>query len=134
MHRQFDRSFDSLSALYEFAEKALMAHDIGEAVRFPIHLAMEELFTNMVKYHPDGDLEIGVDLDVEDGLVTVTLTESGVDEFDVTRPREIDTKASLEARRPGGLGLFLIQHIVDTLEYDYRDKRSTVVFTKRSGN
>jgi len=133
MYKDFARDFDSLTAIYEFTENILAANEIGEAVRFPIHLAMEELFTNMVKYNPDNHSDIGVDINVAAGKITVTLTESGVDEFDVTRPSDVDTSASLEERSPGGLGLYLLQNIVDKLEYNYHDRRSRVIFTKESG-
>jgi len=133
MHREFARSFDSLAAIYEFAEEVLAEHDIGDEVRFPVHLAMEELFTNMVKYNPGNDNEIGVDVDVNGGRVTVTLTEFDVDEFDVTRPQDVDIHATLDERSPGGLGLHLLQNIVDMLAYDYEDRRSRVIFTKESG-
>lgn len=133
MLRHFARDYDSLTAIYEFAETILADHEIGEAVRFPVHLAMEELFTNMVKYSPDSDGEIGVDIVVEGGAVTVTLTEDDVDEFDVTRPHDVDTSASLAERTPGGLGLHLLQNIVDKLEYEYDNRRSRVIFTKASG-
>ena len=133
MHRNFARDFDSLAAIYEFADEILAANRIGDAVRFPVHLAMEELFTNMVKYNSSGEDEIGVDVEVDAGTVTVTLTESDVDEFDVTKPRNIDTSTALQDRSPGGLGLHLLQNIVDKLEYDYEDRRSRVVFTKESG-
>jgi len=133
MQQDFARNFDSLAAIYEFAERILAEHDINEAVRFPVHLAMEELFTNMVKYNPGSDSDIGVDVDVAGGTVTVILTEFDVDEFDVTRPRDVDTDASLEDRTPGGLGLYLLQNIVDKLDYEYHDRRSRVIFTKESG-
>ncbi len=133
MHRDFARDYDSLTALYQFAEEILAASEIGEAIRFPVHLALEELFTNMVKYNPDTDGDIGVAVVVEGGTVTVTQTEDDVDEFDVTRARVIDTNAPLSERTPGGLGLHLLQNIVDELQYDYQDRRSSVVFTKRSG-
>ncbi|MGI9233671.1 MAG: ATP-binding protein [Woeseiaceae bacterium] len=133
MHRDFARDFDSLTALYQFAEDILAANEIAEAVRFPVHLALEELFTNMVKYNPDTAGDIAVDVVVDKGAVTVTLTEDDVDEFDVSRPRDVDTSASLADRTPGGLGLYLLQNLVDKLEYDYRDRRSSVVFTKESG-
>jgi len=132
MHRDFARDYDSLTALYQFAEEVLAASDIGEAIRFPVHLALEELFTNMVKYNPDTDGDIGVDVVAAGGTVTVTLTEDDVDEFDVTRAPDVDTGAPLSERTPGGLGLHLLKNIVDELEYDYQDRRSSVVFTKRS--
>lgn len=132
MHREFARNFESLAAVYEFAEEIMAANGIGEAVRFPIHLAMEELFTNMVKYNPDANGDIGIKVIVKSGAVTVTLSEDDVDKFDVTRPRDVDTSAPLADRTPGGLGLYLLQNIVDELEYDYHDRRSRVIFSKRS--
>ena len=133
MEKAFPRSFDSLAAIYEYAEEALAANELDDAVRFPVHLALEELFTNMVKYNPDGEGDIEVSVDASSIGVTVALTEYGVDEFDVTTPRDVDTEAPLDARTPGGLGLYLIQNLVDKLEYQYQDRRSRVIFTKESG-
>lgn len=133
MDKTFARNFDSLAAVYEFAEQLLAKHKIDEAVRFPVHLSIEELFTNMVKYNPDSESEIDIDIVVEGGLVTVTLTEDDVDEFDVTRPTNVNPGASLVERVPGGLGLYLLQNLVDSLEYCYEGRRSRVIFTKESG-
>ena len=41
-------------------------------------------------------------------------------------------KSTLEERKPGGLGLHLIQHMVDHLEYDYQSGRTKIRFTKES--
>ncbi|MFQ5610053.1 MAG: ATP-binding protein [Woeseiaceae bacterium] len=130
MRKSFDRNIEALVDVYEFAEGVLAANDIGDAVKFPIHLAMEELFVNMVRYHPESNEEIVLDVDASGGKVTVTMTDVDVEPFDVTRPSTPDTRASLEERTPGGLGLYLIQTMVDELEYDYADRRSTVRFTK----
>lgn len=130
MQKSFIRSIDALSEVYEFTEGVLAANDIGDAVKFPIHLAMEELFVNMVNYHPESSEDIILEVDAADGKVTVTMRDFDVDPFDVTSPSSPDTEASLEERTPGGLGLYLIQTMVDNLEYNYEDRRSTVRFTK----
>ena len=69
----------------------------------------------------------------KDGKVTVAMTDFDVDPFDVTVPRNIDTDLPLDERVPGGLGLHLVQQMVDNLEYEYRDRQSTIRFTKESG-
>ncbi len=69
-------------------------------------------------------------METSDKTVTVTIVDQDAAEFDVTRERHVDTSASLDQRKPGGLGLHLIQHMVDTLEYDYRDGRSKIRFSK----
>jgi anti-sigma regulatory factor (Ser/Thr protein kinase) len=132
MEKAFARSNDSLSAIYEFAEGVLTANAVGDAACYSVHLALEELFVNMVKYNPDVVSDIDVDLTVVGGKVTVTLTEYGVPEFDVTAPRQVDTEAPLSERIPGGLGVYLIQNLADSLEYEYEDGLSRVIFTKKS--
>ena len=132
MQRAFARSNESLTALYEFAEDILEAGGVVDAARFAVHLALEELFVNMVKHNPDTKGDIDVEVTVED-QVTVTLTEYGAAEFDVTVPKKVDTNASLEERTPGGLGVYLIQNLTDSLNYEYSDGRNRVIFTKESG-
>ena len=135
MQRSFPRHLDALTPLYEFAEGMMEAHDIAEGIRFPVHLAMEELFVNMVKYNPGVSTDIEVDVALHDARrVRVSLIDDGGVEFDVTAARPVDINAPLEDRIPGGLGIHLIQNLVDTLEYEYQDGRGEVIFTKGSGN
>lgn len=135
MQRSFPRDLDSLTLLYEFAEEILEEHGIAESVRFPVHLAMEELFVNMVKYNPGVSTDIQVNATVNSSReVRVTLVDDGGVEFDVTAARPVNIDAPLEDRMPGGLGVYLIQNLVDTLEYEYHDGRGKVIFTKGSGN
>lgn len=131
--RSFARSLDSLESLYEFTENVLVAAAVADTAKPPVHLAMEELFVNMVKYNPVSAGDIRIEIDATGDIVRVTLTEFGVDPFDVTQPRNVDAGVPIEQRRPGGLGLHLVQNMVDTLEYEYDDGRSKVRFTKQSG-
>ena len=133
MQREFPRHLNSLARMYEFTEEIMKAHDLPDGVRFPVHLAMEELFVNMVHYNPTVTTAIEVGIDVED-RVTVSLVDNGGVEFDVTAKRDVDIDAPLEERTPGGLGIHLIQNLVDSLEYQYQDGRGEVIFTKRSEN
>ena len=128
--QSFTRSIDSVAGIYRFSEDVMAAADIDESVRFTVHLAMEELFVNLVSYNPGADREIQVDVEVANNGVVVTIVDHDAAEFDVTKERPVDTGASLRGRKPGGLGLHLIQHMVDTLEYDYRDGRSKIRFSK----
>ena len=134
MQKSFDRSIDSIADVYEFTEQVLAAGEVSDANRFPIHLAMEELFVNMVRYYPDNSNDIELDVSVEDGVVSVTLTDHDVDPFDVTQSREVNIDAPLAERTPGGLGLHLIQTMVDNLQYDWEDRRSIIKFTKGEEN
>ena len=133
MNKKFKRTFRSLEPIYELTEQFFSRESIDRAHLFPVSFAVEELFTNMVKYCPDNANDILVEVSADHGRVAVTLTDFDVDEFDVTAAREVDTSQPLDGRAPGGLGLHLVQQMVDGLEYEYRDRQSTVRFTKESG-
>ena len=128
--RPFRRSIESVAEIYRFSEDIMSAANTDESVRFPVHLAMEELFVNLVNYNPGAQRDILIEVEVANRGVAVTITDHDAAEFDVTKARTVDTAASLGERKPGGLGLHLVQHMVDTLEYDYRDGRSKIRFSK----
>lgn len=130
MHKKFVRSYDSLKAIYDFTEAFFEAEHVAESTRYPVHFAMEELFTNMVKYNPENHQDILLDVEKGESDVTVTITDFDVEAFDVTAKRRVDTESPLADRPVGGLGLHLIRHMVDTLNYHYADRQSRITFTK----
>jgi len=130
MQKKLNRSYDSLEEMYETTERFFLRENVEPSIRFPVHFVMEELFTNMVKYQPDNSNEILLAVETAGDGVSVSLTDYDVDAFDVTIDRDVDTDAPLAERTPGGLGLHLIHKMVDTLEYDYADRSSTITFTK----
>lgn len=133
MQKRFARNINALGDIYQFAEDVFASGAVQDEVRFPVHLALEELYVNMVEYYPDNDNDILLDVAVTDGKVAVTMTDFDVDPFDVTAPRKVDTELPLGERIPGGLGLHLVQQMVDNLEYEHHDRQSTIRFTKESG-
>ena len=130
MQTKLNRSYDSLEEMYDLTERFFLSKDVDPSIRFPVHFVMEELFTNMVKYQPDNSNDILLAVKEVGGSVSVSLTDFDVDDFDVTVDRNVNTEAPLDERTPGGLGLHLIHKMVDTLNYDYADRQSTVTFTK----
>lgn len=133
MQKKFTRSYDSLEKIFEFTERFLAARGVAQSLRFPVHFVLEELFTNMVKYNPGNTNDILLAVDANSEGVTVSITDYDVDAFDVTATRDVDVESSVNERKVGGLGLHLIQKMVDTLEYNHSNRQSTVTFTKGAG-
>jgi len=130
MQKKFTRSYDSLEEIFEFTERFFDTETITESVRFPVHFVMEELFTNMVKYNPGNSNDILLGIDKTDSSVTISITDYDVDPFDVTEERDVDIESPLTERKVGGLGLHLIKKMVDSLDYHYTDRQSTITFSK----
>lgn len=129
--RAFPPSFDALADLVAFSAAAFEQEGIDRRLLTVVDFALEELFTNVVKYGHTG-ADIRVELRAIPGGVEGCLTAEGVADFDVTRAPAADPHLTLDQRQPGGLGLQLTRQLVDSIEYEYQDtwRRSRVTFRK----
>ena len=134
-HGVFARSFDSLPSLVAFTADFFARQRVDASLLYPVDLALEELFTNMVKYSASGAPQVEVDIATVAGGVEVALTDYDVDRFDVTEAPEANVDLPIEQRRPGGLGLHLIRRMLDRVDYEYSEaeRKSRIRFRKTLG-
>ena len=116
----FGRSFDSIAALVAFTADAFAQLSIDARLLPTIDLAVEELFTNMVKYGAGSAAPVELRLTAIDGGAELAMTDRDVAPFDVTRAPDVDIDAPIAQRSPGGLGLHLLRRMADSLEYEYK--------------
>jgi len=127
----FKRSIHELQAIVAATDLFFAERRIDAALRMPVELSIEELFVNMVKYNRATNRDISLRLDWIGDAVEVSLTDYDVEPYDPRQVPEIDVDAPLAARRPGGMGLYLVSKMVDAIHYEYRNRESKVTFTKR---
>ena len=130
MNQKFERTFQSLEPIFEHTERFFSNESIDRSHLFPVSFAVEELFTNMVKYNADGAGDIGLCMRKSDGALVVSLTDYDADPFDVTKAPEVDVNAPVEERPIGGLGLHLVRKMVDRLEYTHSGRETRITFTR----
>jgi anti-sigma regulatory factor (Ser/Thr protein kinase) len=127
--RRFGRTLGSLESIFGFVAGFLEANGLPAAAAFELDLVIEELFTNMVKYHPLGASEIEIGLSRSGPDVVVVIRDSDVEPFDPTTAPPADLDRPLHERRAGGLGLHLVRRIARDLRYEHRDRCSTITVT-----
>ena len=129
---RFARRIDAVGAVFDFVGGEFARHGIDPSLRRPVELALEELFTNMVKYGRGGGAEVQLSLSPIPGGVEAILVDEGVEPFDPTAAPEVDVLRPLSERQPGGLGIHLVKQLVDSIGYEYRaDRReSRITFRK----
>jgi len=115
-------------AFGEFAQ----THGLPDGVRRSVNVALDELLANDISYGMEGREHgsLMVDVELDQGSVTVTITDNGP-EFDPFKQASPDTTLSIEDRPIGGLGIFLVQKLMDEVGYERRDDHNIVKLVKR---
>lgn len=104
---------------------------IASEVAYAVNLALDEILTNTISYgYADDELyqiKISVSLEAE-ALVIVIVDDSAA--FDLSNAPTPNIGASLEERPLGGLGLFLVHQVMDSVEYRREGERNIVTLKK----
>ena len=108
------------------------AHDL-QHVAYAVNLAIDEILTNTISYGYEDDerhqIEIIVRVEAE-ALVVVIVDDSMP--FDLALAPERDLEASLEDTPLGGLGLFLVHRMMDSVEYRREEGCNVVTLVKNT--
>ncbi len=130
MEATFERTIDALDGLFAFVERFAAEQALDESALYAANLAVEELFTNLVRHNAGGTRRIEVDMEVADDRLTIRLKDFDVDPVDLSGEAPPDVSLPLEKRQPGGLGMHLVRTLFDSLSYDYRDRTLSVTAVK----
>jgi phosphoserine phosphatase len=131
---ELPREFEALGQAVALVGDFWRRHALPDGDRFAVDFAIEELFTNMVKYGRRSPTRIRLRLRLEPGAVAVLLVDPDSDRFDPTLARPVDLAAPIEKRTPGRLGLPLIHKLVDDFAFEYSGTESRISFRKRMGS
>jgi len=130
IHKKFKRSFDSLDEIFQFNRKFCQKNSLDSALVILIDFVTEEIFTNQVKFHPESHADIAIELSLTDKKLTICIRDFEVDLYDISRAADVDVHKPIQERKSGGLGLHLVKQMVDKIEYDYKNRTSTITLTK----
>jgi anti-sigma regulatory factor (Ser/Thr protein kinase) len=98
-----------------------------------IKIAIDEIFSNIVKYAVGNgfirsEIKITIRLSLDDNI-TLIFEDNGTP-FDPLSVAPPDTSLPEDERTPGGLGLFIVQNIMDSVEYRYEDNKNILTIKK----
>ena len=122
----------NLPKVISFVEEQTADFGCSLKVRAQINVAAEEVFVNIARYayFPDtGPAVVRVETVREPLQVILTFLDHGKP-FDPLAKQDPDLKLPLEARDPGGLGIFMLKKIMDDVSYEYKDGQNILTFTK----
>ena len=122
-----ERSHDELGRITDEVDELGHNESWSTDLLFRVHLVLEELVLNVIDYgFDDGkdDHDLVIVLTSEDDALTIELTDDGLP-FDPTKDSQTpDVNAPLEDRPIGGLGVYLVQTMMDEMHYRREDDKN----------
>jgi sigma-B regulation protein RsbU (phosphoserine phosphatase) len=125
---------NAVPQLASFVDDVCEQLDIDPSTNMSLNLALEEAVVNVMKYaYPEGTKgEVHIDAKASDKRLRITITDSGIP-FDPTAQREADTSLSVEERPIGGLGIYLVRQLMDSINYNRVDGKNVLTLLKKLG-
>jgi anti-sigma regulatory factor (Ser/Thr protein kinase) len=98
-------------------ELALVVH-LPEETLFQVRLVLEEVLMNVISYGAGSGAVLHVQLNMahEDGTLSMEIADNGI-AFDPLQLPAPDLDAEIDDRPIGGLGIFLVRELMDSVTY-----------------
>lgn len=130
---RIDGGMETLPALMQFAEQTAATFRLPDDVAYAFQLSIEEICTNLIKYGygDTGHRPVSIHTNRAAGQLTIKIRDRSTP-FDPRTAPAPDLSVPLSERAPGGLGLYLVNSIMDSVDY-HSDATgwNTLVMVKR---
>ncbi len=105
--------------------------NIGKQLAFKLRLALEEAVVNVMEYaYPKGTAgNVNIRVTSDGHRLKFVITDSGIS-FNPTEASTADTTLSVEERPIGGLGIFLIRELMDSINYERTEGKNVLTIMK----
>ena len=122
---------EAVPRLATFVEGVAEELAFDSATTMNLNLAVEEAVVNVMNYAYPKDVKgnINIQACANDIRLKFTITDSGVP-FDPTAVRDADVSLSAEQRPIGGLGIYMLRRLMDSINYEYVDGHNVLTLRK----
>jgi serine/threonine-protein kinase RsbW len=130
-HITVGASTRNLSVVREFVSEHARAEGFSENVVSDVCLAVDEAYTNIIKhaYNFDSTKKVEVDLEFDNEKICVCLTDTG-ESFDKSNYTVPDIPKQIKNKKRGGMGVFLIQKLMDHVDYHIGNRENEIKMYK----
>ena len=109
---------ETIPQLNEFIDMIAEETGMDMSLTMSLNLAIEEAVVNVMTYaYPEGTTgNVKIEAIADQEWLSFIISDSGIP-FDPTAKEAADTTLSVEERPIGGLGIFLVRQLMDTINY-----------------
>jgi anti-sigma regulatory factor (Ser/Thr protein kinase) len=123
-----------IELLTEFIEVLCEELGLDTMLTFNLNLVLEEAVTNVIMYaypqNEDHTMTLKTWTEQSDNVIVFELKDQGKPFNPIEEAPEVDTTLSADERQIGGLGIFLINKIMDEVAYRYEGGSNILTMKK----
>ncbi len=126
---------ETIPQLQTFVEELGEELHLDDSTVMNLNLALEEAVVNVMNYAypPEIKGDVTIKAEANDVRLKFTICDSGTP-FDPTAIADADTTLSTEERPIGGLGIFMVRQIMDSINYERVDGQNILSLRKKLPN
>ena len=128
--RVFKADVSELDNLFEYSSKLLKILEFSYKEITLINTALEEIFVNVAKYAYDDAGFVEVTLSNDKSSVKFVFRDSGKP-FNPLDRQDPNITASSDEREIGGLGIYMVKQIMDSVVYEYTNNQNVLTLIKK---
>lgn len=117
-----------MEAVQSFVEEAFTQNSIPEKDIRMFLIASDEIFSNVCRHSKAK--KVTVECGVKENAAVLLFEDDGV-EFNPLKSPEPEVKKPLEYRKAGGLGIYMVQKLMDEMSYERTDGKNRLIMTKQ---
>lgn len=131
-HLILHNDIQQIPQLAEFIETIADEIKLDQGLAMSLNLALEEAVTNVILYaYPEGsDGLVDIEAIMSKDKLKFIISDSG-QAFDPTAAPEADVTLGVEDRPIGGLGIYLVRKIMDSVSYERTEGKNVLSLTKK---
>ena len=125
-------STEHLRDVRNFIQKFIQQFDVNKNDLAEIILAVDEAYTNIIKhaYNNDPNHNVKIELGTSTDTLWVRLSDTGF-HFNADEYQTPDLLKRIKNKQRGGMGVYLINKLMDSVEYSSAGKTNTILMRKR---
>ena len=127
-----DAIVENISAVTDFMDEFLEEIDCPIKARMQIDIAIDEVFSNISYYAYEkgvGKATVRAELQENPRAVCITFIDNGVP-YNPLEREEPNTTSSVEERKIGGLGIYMVRKSMDEMSYCHLDNENRLTIKK----
>jgi len=120
-----------LEGLLEGMANWCKGNALSEEIIYELSLIVDEVVSNIIRhgYRDDREHLLAFELALDGSEMLIRVVDQGVHFNPLLKP-DPDTSKPMEERKPGGLGIYMVKHLVDNLDYRRENGRNYLIIRK----